>query len=104
MLRYPVFHLYRPGVFPSGPHLQQYAPLWLVTETVDIEEGTVQFDVVFRHNRYGWVNRRYRYDSVDDVLYHKGQTNVTEERVMALQSKSPYVDAVVANTPNAYGG
>ncbi|MBZ0306323.1 MAG: hypothetical protein K8I82_09680, partial [Anaerolineae bacterium] len=52
------------------PHLQQYAPVWIVDEKVLSEEDAVQFNIIFQHNRYGWVNRRYRYDGFNDVLYH----------------------------------
>jgi hypothetical protein len=86
------------------PHLQQYAPVWLAGEKVTDEEDMVIFNVVFQHPGYGWVSRRYRYDSVDDVLYHAGQRTLDEAEALAIQEKEPYIDNVQANTPNSYGG
>jgi hypothetical protein len=85
-------------------HLQQYAPVWLVDETIFAEEESILFDVAFQHNLYGWVTRRYRYDAFNDVLYHKGQTTVSEEGTLEVQKKDPYVAATVTDIPNAYGG
>jgi len=39
-------------------HLEQYAPVWLVEQKVMPEDEAVQFNVVFQHHLYGWVNRR----------------------------------------------
>lgn len=86
------------------PHLQQYAPVWIVDEKVLSEEDAVQFNVIFQHNRYGWVNRRYRYDGFNDVLYHKGQTLAGENDLQRVQDAEPYVITTIANIPNAYGG
>ena len=85
-------------------HLLQYAPVWLVDEKVIPREDAVQFNVVFQHNLYGWVNRRYRYDAFNDVLYHKGQTTLSEDEVISIQEKEPYINAEVMDIPNAYGG
>ena len=86
------------------PHLEQYAPVWLVDEVVQPEDDAVQFNVVFQHHLYGWVDRRYRYDAFNDVLYQKGQTLVDDERAMEVQETDPWVVAGVADVPNAYGG
>jgi hypothetical protein len=86
------------------PHLAQYAPVWIVDEKIIMEDEAVQFNVVFQHNLYGWVNRRYRYDAFNDVLYHKGQTAVSEEDAVEIQQKEPYLSMGVADIPNAYGG
>lgn len=86
------------------PHLQQYAPVWIVDEVIIEEEDAVQFNVVFRHNLYQWVNRRYRYDGFNDVLYHKGQQVIAEDDATELQVNDPYISTTVADTPNAYGG
>jgi hypothetical protein len=86
------------------PHLEQYAPVWLVDEIVMPDDDAVQFNVVFQHHLYGWVDRRYRYDAFNDVLYQKGQTLVDDERVMEVQETDPWVVAGVADVPNAYGG
>ena len=86
------------------PHLNQYAPVWLTDEKIIMAERAVQFNVVFEHNRYGWVTRRYRYDGFNDVLYHKGQTIIAEDQVAELESLPPFLQATVTNVPNAYGG
>ena len=85
-------------------HLQQYAPVWIVDEKVIPNEDAVQFNVVFQHPEYGWVNRRYRYDSFNNVLYYKGQITISEEEALAVQQKEPYIPAGVADIPNSYGG
>ena len=85
-------------------HLEQYAPVWIVDEQVMPQEEAVQFNVVFQHNLYGWVNRRYRYDGFNNVLYHKGQTLISPEKVLDIQEKEPYITSAVADIPNSYGG
>ena len=86
------------------PHLEQYAPVWLVDQRMIPEDDAVQFNVVFQHHLYGWVNRRYKYDSFNDVLYHKGQTSLTEDDALEYQEREPWVTTTVADIPNSYGG
>ena len=86
------------------PHLEQYAPVWIVDEKVIPDEEAVQFNVVFQHSLYGWVSRRYRYDGFNDVLYFKGERAIGEDEALRVQDKEPYVVATVADIPNAYGG
>ncbi len=88
----------------AKPHLEQYAPVWLVNQKIIEDDEAVQFNVVFEHSRYGWVSRRYRYDGFNDVLYYKGQTILSEDEALAVQEKEPYVSVTVADIPNAYGG
>lgn len=88
----------------AKPHLQQYAPVWLVDQKIIQADEAVQFNVVFEHNRYGWVSRRYRYDGFNNVLYYKGQVILSEDEALKVQEKDPYISAVVADIPNAYGG
>jgi hypothetical protein len=88
----------------AKPHLEQYAPVWMLAEKIIAEDEAVQFDVVFQHHQYGWVKRRYRYDAFNNVLYYRGQTLVTDDELIAVQAREPYVSALVANVPNAYGG
>ncbi len=85
-------------------HLQQYAPVWLVDEKLILDEDALQFNVVFYHPRYRWVNRRYRYDEFTDVLYHKGQRTIDEEDAIELQDTEPYLEAPTINTIDSYGG
>ena len=86
------------------PHIEQYAPVWIVDEKIIEKEEAVQFNVIFQHHRYGWVNRRYRYDGFNDVLYHKGQRTIKEEDTLEFQEQEPYVSRTVTDIPNAYGG
>jgi hypothetical protein len=88
----------------AQPHLDQYAPLWIIDEKVMLFDEAIQFNVMFEHPEYGWVNRRYRYDGFNDVLYHKGQTLMAENQVLLVQEKEPYIAVMVADIPNAYGG
>jgi hypothetical protein len=85
-------------------HLMQYAPVWLTADEAILEEDALQFEVVFYHPRYGWVQRRYRFDSYNNVLYHKGQVLVDENGIYDLHSQDPYLTADVLNTVNSYGG
>lgn len=88
----------------TKPHVSQYAPVWLTDEKIIMEDQAIQFHIVFRHHLYGWVSRRYRYDGFNDVLYHKGETLLTEEQALDVTETEPYVDAIVSDIPNAYGG
>ncbi len=88
----------------AKPHLSQYAPIWIVDERLLMEDESIQFNVVFHHAHHGWVNRRYRYDGFNDVLYQKGQTVIHEDDAVEITEHEPYIDALAADTPNAYGG
>jgi hypothetical protein len=86
------------------PHLEQYAPVWLVEDTPLPEDEALQFDVVFFHPRYGWVTRRYRFDAFSQVLYHLGERTISEDEALNLTDQKPYIAAKVINTVDAYGG
>ena len=86
------------------PHIEQYAPVWLVDQHIFVDEEAVQFNVVFQHHLYGWVNRRYRYDAFNDVLYHKGQNLISDIKAFEIQETEPWVATAVADIPNSYGG
>jgi hypothetical protein len=89
------------------PHLTQYAPVWILpgSEQYIKEDDSMLFNVIFQHNRYGWVTRRYLYDGFNDVLYHKGQLRMKEEDVLEIiEDHEPYLRTTVADIPNAYGG
>ena len=88
----------------SRPHLQQYAPVWILREDVFAEVEAIQFHVLFQHNLHGWVNRRYRYDGFNDTLYHMGQTAVGEDEALEYMLEQPYIQAKVNDIPNSYGG
>lgn len=87
------------------PTLEQYAPVYLIDEVIDLEKPTVLFDAAFQHNLYGWVSRRYLYDGFNDVLYYKGQTKLDDEQALTLEGElDPYISGVEQDIPNAYGG
>lgn len=88
----------------ARPHLVQYAPVWLVTDDAIAEEDAILFNVVFYHPQYDWINRRYRYDAFNDVLYHKGQNRISETQALELEKQTPYISADTINTVNSYGG
>ena len=88
----------------ARPHLEQYAPVWLLREDVLAEDESIQFHVLFQHNLHGWVDRRYRYDGFNNTLYHKGQTAVSEDDALERMLEAPYIAADVDDIPNAYGG
>lgn len=86
------------------PHLSQYAPVWIVEEKFLPSDEALLFEVVFQHSQYGWVKRRYLYDGFNDVLYHKGQVMASDELVLSLEERTPYIVPDIADIPNAYGG
>lgn len=86
-------------------HFLQYAPVWLVDDTPLPDKDGIMFEIVFLHPNYGWVNRRYFYDAVTDVLYHKGQKMVDEEETIEIQTtQDPYIERPGINTVLSYGG
>jgi len=89
----------------ARPHLEQYAPVWLVSEQVEPQAESVLFEVLFLHSYYGWVIRRYRYDAFNDVLYYLGEIVVPEEKAIEIQAQQPpFIETVVSEIPQAYGG
>jgi len=85
-------------------HLVQYNPVWLVAEEILEDDQSTRFNVVFEHHLYGWVNRQYRYDAFNDVLYHKGQTRLSEDEALAIQETDPWIASDATDVPNSYGG
>jgi hypothetical protein len=73
-----------------APVLSAFAPVWMVKEKFAKEEEAVLFNVVFNDPRYGWLNRRYRYDAFNDVLYHMGERRISEAEVLMIQQDEPY--------------
>jgi hypothetical protein len=86
------------------PHVEQYAPVWLVDQVILEQDEAVQFNVIFQHHLYGWVSRRYRYDGFNNVLYQKGQNILSEDMALDIQENEPYLNANIADIPNSYGG
>ena len=86
------------------PHLEQYAPVWIIDQKLVPADESLLFEVLFQHNLYGWVNRRYVYDGFNNVLYHKGQILAGDDLVSEVTAKEPYITVLIADIPNAYGG
>lgn len=86
------------------PHLEQYAPVWIIDEQFFEVDEAVQFNVLFQHVSHGWVSRRYRYDAFNNTLYHKGQQLMGEDKALEYMDKEPYISATVTDIPNSYGG
>jgi len=86
-------------------HLEQYAPVWLFDEKMLHDDESVIFSVVFQHNLYGWVKRRYEYDGFADALYYLGENVIPEEEALTLQSqREAYINLTINDSVNAYGG
>ncbi len=85
-------------------HLEQYAPVWLVEENTILKDDAMLFNVVFFHPEYEWVNRRYRFDAFNNVLYYQGQITIREDEALAHAEKRPYIPAETINTVDSYGG
>jgi hypothetical protein len=88
----------------AKPHLSQYAPVWLSEQQVVPDDEAVLFNIIFEHKDYGWVNRKYRYDGFNNVLYYRGQLCIDEEKAVETQNQEPYIPALLTDTPNSYGG
>lgn len=85
-------------------HLLQYAPVWLQNEKIVPSDEAVLFEVLFRHNLYGWTSRRYKYDGFNNVLYHMGQVLASPDVVDELTAKEPWINTLIPDIPHAYGG
>ncbi len=84
--------------------LSHFAPIWLVSEDYRPREDALIFHLVFEDPSYGWMNRRYKYDGFNDVLYHMGWRILTESEALAVQEMEPYISGDVArHVPNAPG-
>ncbi|MEO8607632.1 MAG: hypothetical protein ABI690_07115 [Chloroflexota bacterium] len=88
----------------TKPHLSQYAPVWLEEQQIIPDDEAVLFNVIFEHKDYGWVNRKYRYDGFNNVLYYRGQLSISEEKAVAVQNQEPYIPTLLNDVPNSYGG
>lgn len=85
-------------------HLEQYAPVWLIEEIPNLDHDSLQFEIVFSHLHNGWTKRRYRYDLFNNVLYYLGQTLLSEDQALEIETQTPYISAEAVNTINSYGG
>jgi hypothetical protein len=82
--------------------VQGVAPVWLVKEEFRPREDSLIFDLVFQDPSYGWMNRHYKYDGFNDVLYHLGWRLLSEDETLAIQEQEPCTAGEVAShAPNA---
>jgi hypothetical protein len=86
------------------PHIEQYSPVWLVSQSILPEDQSVRFQIVFEHHLYTWVKRQYLYDGFNDVLYHKGQTKLSNSEALEIQESEPWILTASTSLPNSYGG
>lgn len=82
--------------------LQAFAPIWLVYEEFRPREDALIFNLVYNDPSYGWMNRRYKYDAFNDVLYHMGWRLLSEAETLEIQENEPHFSGEVAtHVPNA---
>jgi hypothetical protein len=81
--------------------MEQWAPIWLVSEDYQPQRDSLLFNLVYQHPIYGWVNQRFKYDGFNDVLYHLGERVVKEEDTLSIQEQEPFIPGEVATrVPN----
>ena len=80
------------------------APIWMVHDEYRPREDSMLFNVVMVNPVYGWVNKRFKYDAYNDVLYAMGEKRLTETEALPIQDQEPYLVGEVAtqvpNTPS----
>jgi len=76
--------------------LGELAPIWLVYEEFRPREDAIVFNLVYNDPSYGWMNRRFKYDGFNDVLYHMGWRLLSEAEQLEIVEKEPYIDGEVA--------
>jgi hypothetical protein len=81
----------------------ELAPVWLVNDDYHAHDDTFVFNLIYHHPVHGWIDQHCKYDAATDVLYHIGETRLSEETVLQLQEKEPIVvgigEASVPNNP-----
>lgn len=86
------------------PVMEGLAPVWLVHEEFRPKEDALLFNLVFQDPSYGWMNRRYKFDAFNDVLYHMGWRLLSEDETLTVQEGEPFIAGEVAfHVPNAPG-
>lgn len=84
--------------------LQELAPIWLVNDVFRPREDALIFNLVYQDPSYGWMNRRFKFDAFNDVLYHLGWRLLSEEETLAIQETEPFIAGEVAlHVPNSPG-
>ena len=70
------------------------APVWLLDEAYNPKEDGLLFDLIYFHPVHGWIKEHCKYDGVTDVLYPLGQTRQSEDQVLQLQDKEPFIAGI----------
>jgi hypothetical protein len=82
--------------------LGELAPIWLVKDAFHPREDSVLFALVFQDPSYGWMERHYKYDAFNDILYMMGWRLLSEEEIGKILETEPYVPGDLAvHVPNA---
>src|SRR5258708_37269954 len=80
------------------------APLWLLNEDYHPQEDSFTFNLIYKHPVHGWINERCKYDGVTDVLYPLGEIRISEDQLLQLHEKEPFIasigEAVVPINPD----
>jgi len=81
-----------------------FAPLWLINDEYHPKVDSFFFNVVYCHPVHGWINQHVRYDTFNDVLYHIGESSVSQEALLLLEENDPFVSGNgTASIPNHPG-
>lgn len=67
-------------------------PIWMVFDEFRAAEESFYFDLVYQHSMYGWIQQRFKYDAFNDVLYHFGQKQISEQHALEIQDTTPYIE------------
>jgi hypothetical protein len=82
--------------------MSDLAPIWMVNDEFRAREDALIFNLVFQDPSYGWMNRRFKYDGFNDVLYHLGWRLLSEDETLKVQETEPYIPGDIAlHVPNA---
>ncbi len=76
--------------------LGELAPIWLVHEEFRPREDAIIFNLVYNDPSYGWMNRRFKYDGFNNVLYHMGWRLLSEAEQLEILEQTPYLDGELA--------
>jgi len=80
------------------------APVWLLDEEYQPQEDSLAFHLIYFHPVHGWIIERCKYDGVADVLYPLGETRLSEEQVLEMHEKEPFItglgEAAVPDNPS----
>ncbi len=77
------------------------APVWLVNDEYRSRQDGFFFNVVYHNPVHSWISQRFKYDLFNNVLYHLGEKRVSEEALLQIQERAPYLPGSgAASIPN----